>query len=175
MGDFEEMTWPNVKFNVDLPAIKRYALLKGTVINVFNQQDGLKHRQETAHDIFFTQDDIFPQEEDGIYRVALNKGDWLWFEVDVLDLHDVKLNSRRKSYEDKTRASEIETEFVKELEKEIDDDIIRKIREALQKQPAPTVAPFANGGGWIKSNKSVSSVDNWKDIYNQYLRDYGIK
>jgi hypothetical protein len=96
MGDFEPMNWERVDDSV---TIRRYAVLTGSTIYAYNNRDCIKYRQQTAHDLFFTQDDIMPQPEDGIYRVQLNKGDWEWFEVDTLDLCDIKLSSRRKELE----------------------------------------------------------------------------
>lgn len=183
MGDFEEMAWPSVQLTKE-PEIKRYAVLAGTVIHAYNQRECVKYRQEMAHDFYFTKDDVFPQEEDGIYRVKLNKGDWLWFEVDVYDLHDVTLVSRRKSYEanELHKQQSILTEeklakqMSKEVQKEIDTQVLDNIRKAFEKMKPAEVKkdPYTIiSESWVASDKGFTTTqidyDRYmKELYKRY-------
>ena len=182
MGDFEEMAWPSANLT-ETKAVTRYAILAGTVINAFNERDGVKYRQEMSHDFFFTKDDVFPQEEDGIYRVRLNKGEWSWFEVDVMDLHDVTLVSRRKAYEDselmkkqslleKELANEMHNEITKELNKQVIENLRKAFEKIKPAQGLPSTVKPSPYDNWTKyafdtSNTYKLKEDEIKKLFTQ--------
>jgi hypothetical protein len=169
--------------------VKRFAILPGTTIYAYNSVDDAKYRQQTAHDIFFTADDVICEYDEGVYRVRLNKGNWEWFEVDLLDLCDIQLTSRRaelerrdlerKRQQERQKQLDLEDEVIKsmsdEIAKKIDAEILDKLTQPLnQKSPSPkptSVTTTMSSGSFI-GNISISGLNGTGQAVNNTVVDY---
>jgi hypothetical protein len=169
--------------------VKRFAILPGTTIYAYNSVDDAKYRQQTTHDIFFTADDVICEYDEGVYRVRLNKGNWEWFEVDLLDLCDIQLTSRRaelerrdlerKRQQERQKQLDLENEAIKamsdEIAKEIDAEILNKLTQQLNQKspwaPATSVTTTISSGSFI-SNISIGGVNGTGPAVNNTVVDY---
>lgn len=164
MGDdFEEMNWPVLN-----EEIKRCAVLAGTTIYAYNSREGIKYRQTTDHDIFFTQKEIEPQLEDGVYRIRLNKGDWEWFEVDVDNLYDISLRSRKQPSSVKVpnqsdAMNDMWTTSAKKMANQIDQEMLDMLTTKYKQ--GDTIAGYGYSGG---SPAPYPKTSAYEDILKQY-------
>lgn len=151
--------------------IKRYAVLSGTTILVYNKRDGVKHRQQTVQDLHFTDTDVISQDENDVYRVRLDKGDWEWFDVDTGDICDVTITSRKQ-------LNPITSNDLERLSHEVDRVLKAEMSKNSQSKYSHS-SYFPSSGSAINTNPSLPMkprTSNMHDVikktYDEMMKSY---